>query len=100
MTELALPGMGRELGIGLLIGAGLYTACILMVMGIYRIDWLNPVSYLLPAGGGPAGPTRAAFLEADRLRHRGETPGKRTQPPVAFPAGSPKWDSHHPRAEA
>ena len=49
MTELALPGMGRELGIGLLIGAGLYTACILMVMGIYRIDWLNPVSYLLPA---------------------------------------------------
>ena len=49
MTELALPGMGRELGIGLLIGAGLYTACILMVMGIYRIDWLNPVSYLQPA---------------------------------------------------
>ncbi len=51
VTELALPGMGRELGIGLLIGAGLYTACILilMVMGIYKIDGLNPVSYLLPA---------------------------------------------------
>lgn len=49
VTELALPGMGRELGIGLLIGAGLYTACILilMVMGIYKIDGLNPVSYLL-----------------------------------------------------
>lgn len=51
VTELALPGMGRELGIGLLIGAGLYTACILILMavGIYKIDGLNPVSYLLPA---------------------------------------------------
>lgn len=51
VTELALPGMGRELGIGLLVGAGLYTACILilMVMGVYKIDGLNPVSYMLPA---------------------------------------------------
>ncbi len=51
VTELALPGMGRELGTGILVGAGLYTACILllMVMGIYKIDGLNPVSYLLPA---------------------------------------------------
>lgn len=51
VTELALPGMGRELGIGLLLGAGLYTACILVLMalGIYAIDGLNPVSYLLPA---------------------------------------------------
>lgn len=51
VTELALPGMGRELGIGLLVGAGLYTACILvlMVLGIYKIDGLNPVSYMLPA---------------------------------------------------
>lgn len=51
VTELALPGMGRELGIGLLIGAGLYTACILilMVMGIYKIDGLNAVSSILPA---------------------------------------------------
>jgi membrane protease YdiL (CAAX protease family) len=51
VTELSLPGMGRELGIGLLVGAGLYTACILilMIMGIYQIDGLNPVSYLLPA---------------------------------------------------
>jgi membrane protease YdiL (CAAX protease family)/pimeloyl-ACP methyl ester carboxylesterase len=49
--ELALPGMGRELGIGLLIGAGLYTACelVLMALGIYRIDGLNPLSYLIPA---------------------------------------------------
>ena len=51
VAELALPGMGRELGTGILIGAGLYTAGILllMVMGIYKIDGLNPVSYLLPA---------------------------------------------------
>ena len=51
VAELALPGMGRELGTGILVGAGLYTACILllMVMGIYKIDGLNPVSYLLPA---------------------------------------------------
>lgn len=51
VTELALPGMGRELGIGLLIGAGLYTACILILIaaGIYRIVGLNPVSVMLPA---------------------------------------------------
>lgn len=51
VTELALPGMGRELGIGVLLGAGLYTVCIgiLMVSGIYTIEGLNPVSYLLPA---------------------------------------------------
>lgn len=51
VTELALRGMGRELGIGLLLGAGLYTSCILILMalGIYRIDGFNPASYLLPA---------------------------------------------------
>ncbi len=51
VSELALPGMGRELGIGLLIGAGLYTLCvlILMVLGIYRIEGLNPLSFVIPA---------------------------------------------------
>ncbi|QOV89920.1 CPBP family intramembrane glutamic endopeptidase [Humisphaera borealis] len=51
VSELALPGMGRELGIGLLIGAGLYAVSelILMALGIYRINGLNPWSYLLPA---------------------------------------------------
>lgn len=51
VSELALPGMGRELGIGLLVGAGLYAACelILMALGIYRITGLNPWSYMLPA---------------------------------------------------
>jgi membrane protease YdiL (CAAX protease family) len=50
-SELALPGMGRELGTGLLIGAGLYTACelVLMALGIYRIDGLNPVGFMIPA---------------------------------------------------
>jgi membrane protease YdiL (CAAX protease family) len=51
VRELALPGMGRELGLGLLIGAGLYTGCvlILMVLGIYRIEALNPLAFMLPA---------------------------------------------------
>jgi len=50
-SELSLPGMGKQFGAGLLIGAGLYTACelILMGLGIYRIDGLNPLSYMLPA---------------------------------------------------
>jgi membrane protease YdiL (CAAX protease family) len=35
----------------LLVGAGLYAACelILMALGIYRINGLNPWSYMLPA---------------------------------------------------
>ena len=51
VEELSLPGMGRELGLGLAVGAGLYAACvlILMVLGIYRIEGLNPWSFLLPA---------------------------------------------------
>ena len=51
VSELALPGMGRELGIGLAVGAGLYTGCvlILMVLGIYRIEGLNPLAFMLPA---------------------------------------------------
>lgn len=50
-AELGLQGMRRELGIGLLIGAGLYTACelLLMALGIFRITGLNPPSYLIPA---------------------------------------------------
>ena len=50
-SELALPGMGRELGVGLLIGAGLYSACelILMALGIYRVEGLNPLRTMVPA---------------------------------------------------
>ncbi len=41
--ELALRPMARELGIGLLLGFGLYSACmlILMALGNYRIDGLR-----------------------------------------------------------
>jgi membrane protease YdiL (CAAX protease family) len=51
VSELALPGMGRELGIGMLVGAGLYAACelILMSLGFYRINGLNSLSFMLPA---------------------------------------------------
>lgn len=51
VSELALHGMGRELGIGLAVGAGLYTlsVLVLMVLGIYRIDGFNPWMFLLPA---------------------------------------------------
>lgn len=51
VRELALPGMGRELGIGMLVGAGLYAACVLILMmfGFYRADGLNPWTFLLPA---------------------------------------------------
>ena len=51
VDELRVQGLGRELGIGLLIGAGLYTACelILMALGIYRITGLNPLTYMVPA---------------------------------------------------
>jgi membrane protease YdiL (CAAX protease family) len=50
VTELALPAMGREFAIGLLLGAGLYTACILLLMalGIYRINGFNGWHILLP----------------------------------------------------
>lgn len=49
--ELALPGMAREIGMGLAVGAGLYATCelILMALGIYRIEGLNPLTYMIPA---------------------------------------------------
>ncbi len=51
VSELSLPGMGREFGLGLLIGAGLYTACelVLIALGIYRIEGFNPLRFLIPA---------------------------------------------------
>lgn len=51
VSELSLPGMGRELGVGLLVGAGLYSLCVLVLvaLGIYRTEGLNPVSFMLPA---------------------------------------------------
>lgn len=43
ITELALPPLGRELGIGLLLGFGLFTTCILIAMtfGLYRIEGID-----------------------------------------------------------
>lgn len=51
VSELSLPGMRRELGVGLIIGVGLYAACelVLMALGIYRINGLNPLTYMIPA---------------------------------------------------
>jgi uncharacterized protein len=50
VSELSLPGMGREWAIGALIGAGLFSACVLIlfVLGIYRVEGLNPWSFLIP----------------------------------------------------
>ncbi|MFN3891556.1 MAG: lysostaphin resistance A-like protein [Beijerinckiaceae bacterium] len=47
-NEVSLPGMARELGAGMLLGAGLYTACVvvLMALGYYRIDGFNDPAIL------------------------------------------------------
>ncbi|MDQ5910073.1 MAG: protease family protein [Pseudomonadota bacterium] len=51
VSELALSAMGRELGLGMLIGTGLYTLCVLVLMalGVYRIEGINPLTMLLPS---------------------------------------------------
>lgn len=51
VSELSSYGMGRELGAGVLVGTGLCVLCfvILMLLGTYRIDGLNPVLVMLPA---------------------------------------------------
>ena len=62
VSELALPGMVKEIGIGLLVGAGLYTGCMLILwaLGMFRIDGFNPISFLIPA---IASTISAGFLE-------------------------------------
>jgi membrane protease YdiL (CAAX protease family) len=51
VTELTTPGFAREWAIGALCGAGLYTACAvtLMFLGIYKVEGINPLSFMLPA---------------------------------------------------
>lgn len=51
VSELARAPLARELSLGLLCGAGLYTLCvlILMALGVYRIDGINPVILVLPS---------------------------------------------------
>jgi len=50
VTELSLPGAGREWAMGGLIGVALYAACVLLLMlfGMYQIEGLNPLSYMMP----------------------------------------------------
>jgi membrane protease YdiL (CAAX protease family) len=49
VSELALPPMARELGLGLLLGFGLYTVCVLILMGLgnYRVVGLRDGHILL-----------------------------------------------------
>jgi hypothetical protein len=51
VDELSTQGMVREWTAGALIGAALITACVLILyaIGMYRIEGLNPWSFLLPA---------------------------------------------------
>jgi membrane protease YdiL (CAAX protease family) len=48
-TELATPGMARELGTGLLLGAGLValTFAVLAALGAYRFDGVNAVGIMI-----------------------------------------------------
>lgn len=50
-SELSLSGAGREWGAGLLVGSGLYTASVLILiaLGVYRIEGLNPWTFVIPA---------------------------------------------------
>lgn len=51
VAELSLPGIPREWAVGALLGAGLYSGCavILMILGIYRVEGFNPLSFMIPA---------------------------------------------------
>lgn len=51
VTEVSTPGLFKEWGTGVLMGALLYTACAvtLMLLGIYKVEGFNPLSFLLPA---------------------------------------------------
>ena len=51
VSELSLPGAGREWAIGGLIGIVLYTGCVLLLAlyGMYHSEGLNPLSFMIPA---------------------------------------------------
>lgn len=51
VTELSLPAAGREWAVGGVIGVVLYAGCVLLLMlfGMYQIEGLNPLSYMIPA---------------------------------------------------
>lgn len=50
VTELSMPGAGTEFARGFLLGFGLYaaTVLVLVLLGYYRIEGLNPWTALLP----------------------------------------------------
>lgn len=49
VSELSFSGMGKEFGTGLLMGGGLFTLCIviMMILGVYKIEGLNNWTLLL-----------------------------------------------------
>jgi membrane protease YdiL (CAAX protease family) len=51
VQELALPAISRDLALGTLAGAGLYAACVLVLMtlGVYAVEGLNPLAVMLPS---------------------------------------------------
>lgn len=65
--RLSTPGFAREWGIGALIGVGLYTACAvtLMLLGMYKIEGLNPASFLLPTSSPPSSRASSRGAVAD-----------------------------------
>lgn len=50
VSELSISGAGGEFGMGLLLGSGLYSACVLILylLGYYQIEGLNPWMMMLP----------------------------------------------------
>lgn len=51
VSELSPRGAAKEWATGAVIGAGLYSLCVLVLiaLGMYRIEGLNPWSYVVPA---------------------------------------------------
>lgn len=51
VTELSLPGAGREWTVGGMLGFGLYAGCVLLLMlfGMFQVEGVNPISYMIPA---------------------------------------------------
>lgn len=51
VTELSLPGAGREWTVGGMLGFGLYAGCVLFLMlfGMFQVEGVNPISYMIPA---------------------------------------------------
>ncbi len=68
VSELSVSALPRDLAYGLLLGFGLYTASVLVLMGlgVYRIEGINPWVALLPAL--PMAVSSSVFEE---LIHRG-----------------------------